>query len=151
MAAPAIMAWRSPITVVALLAPLATSAMANSSAAPKAAPTWRAVLITPPTTPWSRSATPATASTVAPKTEPAVPNPTSVTAANAGLYEPWDGRRVKMRNPTVAAAPVSTRSRRTPNRAARRAPNTPATKPTTPWGAMAMPVARGESWRDCCR
>jgi hypothetical protein len=59
--------------------------MAGSAAAPSAAPTWRLVLITPPTTPCSVPAMPAVAMTIVPNAVPAVPKPTSITAASSGL------------------------------------------------------------------
>ncbi len=147
--APASIAARSPPTPAMRLPWLAVSAIAGSSAAPTPAPIWRLVLITPPTKPWSPSATPRLAVTIAPNAVPAVPKPTKVTAASSGLYPPVAGRWVRTRKPAVATALVSTSSRATPSRAASRAPVSPATKPTTPCGAMASPVISGESCRTC--
>ena len=71
--APASIASRSPPTPATWPPWLAVSAMAGSSAAPTPAPIWRLVLITPPTKPWSPSATPRLAVTIAPNAVPAVP------------------------------------------------------------------------------
>jgi hypothetical protein len=137
------MAARSP-PAEAPLPWLTASATAGSNAAPIAAPTWRLVLITPPTRPWSASATPVLAVTMVPNAVPAVPKPTGITAASSGLYPPPAGSRVRIRNPSVAIALVRISTRRMPTRRAIRAPNMPAVNPTTPCGAMISPVASGE-------
>jgi hypothetical protein len=83
--AAASMAALVPVAVAASGSWLTAAPMAGSSAAPSAAPTWRLVLTTPPTTPCSVPGIPAVAMTMVPKAVPAVPNPTSVTAASSGL------------------------------------------------------------------
>jgi hypothetical protein len=83
--APASIAARAPCAVTATGSWLTATAIAGSPAAPRAAPTWRLVLMTPPTTPWSAPAIPVVAMTIVPKAVPAVPKPTSMTAASSGL------------------------------------------------------------------
>jgi hypothetical protein len=81
-AAAASIAARVPAAVAVTVSWPTAAAIAGSVAAPSAAPIWRLVLITPPTTPWSSPATPAVAITMVPNAVPAVPNPTSITAAS---------------------------------------------------------------------
>ena len=147
--APASMAARSPLTPAVCPPWLTVRAIAGSSAAPMPAPICRLVLITPPTKPWSPSATPLVAVTIEPNAVPAVPKPTNVTAASSGLYPPVAGNWVSTRKPSMATALVSTSSRCRPSRAASRAPAAPAAKPTMPCGAMASPVSSGESCSTC--
>ena len=83
--APVSMAARAPVALIATGSWLTAAAIAGSDAAPSAAPTWRLVLITPPTTPCSALAVPAVAITMVPNAVPAVPKPMSITAASTGL------------------------------------------------------------------
>jgi hypothetical protein len=83
--APASMAARVPRAVTATESWLTAAAIAGRAAAPIAAPTCRLVLMTPPTTPCSAPAIPVVAMTMVPNAVPAVPNPTSMTAASSGL------------------------------------------------------------------
>jgi hypothetical protein len=83
--APASIAARAPAAVVVAASWPTAAEIAGSTAAPAAAPIWRLVLMTPPTTPCSAAGTPVVAITIVPNAVPAVPKPTSMTAASSGL------------------------------------------------------------------
>jgi hypothetical protein len=83
--APASMAALVPSAVAATGSWLTAAAIAGKAAAPMAAPIWRLVLMTPPTTPCSAPGTPVVAMTIVPNAVPAVPKPTSMTAASSGV------------------------------------------------------------------
>jgi hypothetical protein len=83
--APASIAALVPCAVVVTESWLTAAATAGSAAAPSAAPICLLVLMTAPTTPCSAPGTPVVAMTIVPNAVPAVPNPTSITAASTGL------------------------------------------------------------------